>query len=463
MVPANGGGVYVYGGKLNLSGNAVIKENEASGIGGGAEVTGNGTLSISGNAVITANKAGGYGGGVYAMNSVVNISESPAITANMLTGSSNPHGGGMYFGGKTSSLTVSGSPVIQNNTKADGSPNNLEIANVMNIGGDLSGAKIGLSDNSSAGEFDKGFTSGLKTNNPSLTDPSDIFTSDKGDFVWWTDNGQEARFYTAYSITLEVNDESKGTASAPSAQREGQPVSVTVTPAENCVLAEPLKAEYTDPETGNLVQIELTQDGDVWSFDMVPYDVTIPVSFADAVAQITRGEGSAAVTTKYTTLAKTVEGAVNGDTILMIADHKLPDDVTIDKNVTLDLNGKTITADDGDITISYGSTVTITSGVDGGKILSESFCPVYNYGELTVSGGTIESKASYAILNEGTLTITGGTIRSSVETAIINDTKNAVVTISGNAELSGKTGIEIYDGTLNLKGGTVSGHCRNRH
>ena len=138
-----GGGVYVAGGTFNMSENAAIFGNNAgrdkyAGEGGGVCVS-TGTFnmtggSITGNNVYLGSEApeGEGGGGVYvARNATVNVSGNVQITGNWQNGTKN---GDVYEKGET------------------GSDNNLylyaykddSVLKTVTIGGDLTGAKIGV-------------------------------------------------------------------------------------------------------------------------------------------------------------------------------------------------------------------------------------------------------------------------------------------------------------------------------
>ena len=117
----SGGGVYVYAATFNMSGNASVSGNTAS---YGGVYVGAGTASaaakfnMSGNASISGNIAN-YGGGVYVYgSSSFTMSEKAAITGNNV----NNDGGGVYVNGYTATMTVSGDVQIKDNWQ-DGSKN----------------------------------------------------------------------------------------------------------------------------------------------------------------------------------------------------------------------------------------------------------------------------------------------------------------------------------------------------
>ena len=103
-----------------------------------------------------------------------------------------------------------------------------------------------------------------------------------------------------------------------------------------------------------------------------------PVATASAAAQI--GE------TTYETLAEAFAAAKDGDTITLLADTT--EDVIINKNITLDLGGKTLTntnAGKATISVSNGATATVKGGfVVGGT----SFYTIQNNGTATLEDVT---------------------------------------------------------------------------
>ena len=157
-----GGGVYVQGGMFNMSGNAVISNNNAYG-GGGVYVGSSGTFNMSGNAAIAGNTASLNGGGVYVYSAYDPATFTMSDNASVSGNNANGNGGGVYVAKGTATTTVSGSVQITDNWKngtlntgtgvyENGSANNLylfayetdKVLKTVTIGGDLTGAKIGI-------------------------------------------------------------------------------------------------------------------------------------------------------------------------------------------------------------------------------------------------------------------------------------------------------------------------------
>lgn len=119
----------------------------------------------------------------------------------------------------------------------------------------------------------------------------------------------------------------------------------------------------------------------------------------------------------YSTLAEAVAAAENGQTVRLLADAEQNAQLTINKSITLDLNGKTIrnTVDIwGDtanaiLSIKNGAKVTITG--NGTIDAKENDCYTINVakGDLTIENGTFYGNVSVVQVEEGTLSVKGGT------------------------------------------------------
>lgn len=120
---------------------------------------------------------------------------------------------------------------------------------------------------------------------------------------------------------------------------------------------------------------------------------------------------------KYETLADAVRLAAKGKTITLLTDVEQNTQLAINKNITLDLNGKTIknTQDIwGDnavaiLSITNGAKVTITG--NGTIDAKENDCYTINVvkGDLTIENGTFYGNVSVVQVQEGTLSVKGGT------------------------------------------------------
>ena len=147
-------------------------------------------------------------------------------------------------------------------------------------------------------------------------------------------------------------------------------------------------------------------------------DGFIPTKNADGTYGVKEGKFVAEVgSKKYETLADAIRLAAKGKTITLLTDVEQNTQLTINKNITLDLNGKTIknTQDIwGDnanaiLSITNGAKVTITG--NGTIDAKENDCYTINVvkGDLTIENGTFYGNVSVVQVQEGTLSVKGGT------------------------------------------------------
>ena len=187
-------------------------------------------------------------------------------------------------------------------------------------------------------------------------------------------------------------------------------------------------------------------------------DGFIPTKNADGTYGVKEGMYVAKVgSKKYETLADAIRLAANGKTITLLAN--VTEDVTIAKNLTLDLDGKTLTntnSGKATLTIAAGATVTVKNGtIVGGT----SYYAIQNNGTATLTDvtATAGNVGSSMIDNEGTLTITSGTYTGGMNTVI--NKPNANLTISGGVfensygEDNAHTGVIYNHGNVEITGG----------
>lgn len=204
----------------------------------------------------------------------------------------------------------------------------------------------------------------------------------------------------------------------------------------------------------------------------VEIDENTPVTVGDSVENPVATIGE----TGYKTLAEAIEKAPAEATIQMQKDTTLEDAVNITKDITLDLNGKTITSNKSArwafAVETSGVTFTIDDTATGGTIKSartdNSNVIVVSDGNLVVKNGTLENNWYVVYVSQsGTATIEGGTLKSKVASALstngssIGDedySGNAVMNVKGGHLIS-KEDVAIYvpAGTLNVSDGTIEG------
>ena len=176
----------------------------------------------------------------------------------------------------------------------------------------------------------------------------------------------------------------------------------------------------------------------------------------DGYTQNEDGSVSSNAATEVSTSADFVAAMANGGNIRLTGSFTLEAvaEVPEGKTVTLDLNGKTITSENGRSNYIHNlGTLTIKDSVGVGKITamgkssvsgtnSRTTC-IMNDGDLTIVGGEISSKSeslmNYAIYSQtGNVTITGGTIAAQQ-----NNSTNVVYALglggSGTVEISNAT------------------------
>ena len=147
-------------------------------------------------------------------------------------------------------------------------------------------------------------------------------------------------------------------------------------------------------------------------------DGFIPTKNADGTYGVKEGHYVAQVgSTKYETLADAIRLAAKGKTITLLADVEQNTQLNINKDITLDLNGKTIKntediwSDNANaiLSITNGAKVTITgNGIIDAK---ENDCYAINVvkGDLTIENGTFYGNVSVVQVQEGNLSVKGGT------------------------------------------------------
>ncbi len=158
--------------------------------------SGGGTFEMSGGS-ITGNKAGLGGAGVSIFNGTGNLSGGQ-ITDNVLAGGSLGAGVLVYNG----TLTVSGSPTVTNNTKADGTANNVYLngSKVILIGGTLSGGKIGVTVHSNRAPQE-----GAPSVFTNSSADKKFFSSDNLDYMVTNADSGEAQLSQRVECTITFN------------------------------------------------------------------------------------------------------------------------------------------------------------------------------------------------------------------------------------------------------------------
>lgn len=182
-------------------------------------------------------------------------------------------------------------------------------------------------------------------------------------------------------------------------------------------------------------------------------DGYIPTKNTDGTYGVKEGKFVAEVgSTKYETLAEAVAAAQDGQTVRLLADVEQNTQLTINKSITLDLNGKTIkisgyTAEKAQVSVKGNLTIQDSSEAQTGKICSDytgtagRVMSVENGGKLTIAGGTITTEgmsglsgSAVYIASGAEVNMTGGTVKV--------DAKRGNVAMN----VKGSTGVFIMSG-----------------
>ncbi len=194
------------------------------------------------------------------------------------------------------------------------------------------------------------------------------------------------------------------------------------------------------------------------------------------VVAVTEADGE-----EYATLQAAV--AVGGEVMLVadVADGAIT--VTDGQNVTLDLNGHTVTVantDAGNITVEAGATLNIKDSAGEGKIVTNTpystnttatYGLIEVFGTFNMESGTIDATCSepatngqYAIVvkDSGKVDVSGGTIKAgwfALSANNLKTTANAVINITGGTfESTADYAIYLpHEGSTTIEGAAVKG------
>lgn len=402
-IGGQGGGVYVdSGATFNMTGGTIggtdaAGANKASS-GGGVYVAQNAKFNMT-NGTISGNTAVG-GGGVYVERSGDNI--DPAvftmtggqITNNTVTGTSNNSGGGVYLQSSpsyTSTLKISGNPIINNNTRNGSSDN------------------VGLGNNNAKIEVTAALTEGAEIVLNSL-------------------NGATITGNSAYYTRTDKNDGSV-TLTAPTGSSGGETGGETAE-HKHCVCGTGTLGHTHDANVtwiGVAALSEITTAGNYY----LKKDITLENTWNVPTAGVVLCLNGKTVTAKQTGII------VPANSTLTLTDCK-PDGkggcISGNKWRGIEINGG------GSLTIYAGKIEKFNTGLD----LSEG-------GTLTMYGGTIADNlaSGVAVQDGGNAVISGGTVTGNSTGVTLGGT----LTVDGNAVITGNSyaGIDDY-GTLTIGG-----------
>ena len=179
---------------------------------------------------------------------------------------------------------------------------------------------------------------------------------------------------------------------------------------------------------------------------------------------------------EYATLQDAVDAAQNGETITMLGDATESIEIAADKNITLDLNGKTLTNAADKHTIENNGTLTIndssndkTGTVDnviharGALVNHEGAVATLNGGKFHRSleaGNSPDNNGGnswYTILNQGTMTINDGATVENGGCYSANIRTDSELTVNGGTFKGGINTIKVDEnGELTINDGNFS-------
>ncbi len=184
----------------------------------------------------------------------------------------------------------------------------------------------------------------------------------------------------------------------------------------------------------------------------------IPTANADGTYGVKAGAYVAQIgDVKYETLAEAIAAAKDGDIVTLLADAT--EDVTINKNITLDLGGKTLTntgAGKATISVKDSAVVTVKNGfVMGGTKYYNIEVTKDSNANLTLMDvtATAGNNDSSMIDNWGTLTIESGTYEGGLN--VVKSEEGSTLTINGG-KFTGTYAISNYYNGVILSAGTTT-------
>ena len=235
------------------------------------------------------------------------------------------------------------------------------------------------------------------------------------------------------AIYADATNEPQGTA------EESYSSDVSISGAETSVTGS-IVNNATD---GDGKSIEIAVTGGTFTADVAEYIPEGTILTQDESGKIIEDESNvdSAVAevggVKYTTLQGAINVAADGAVVTMLKDAEEDIVVAEGQDITLDLNGKTLT-NESDHTITNSGTLTITDTVGGGTVdnITHGRGALVNYGTATLNGGTFtrsqeagtyepnnaNGNSWYTLKNYGYLTINEG----ATVTTRLSDGENAV-------------------------------------
>lgn len=173
-------------------------------------------------------------------------------------------------------------------------------------------------------------------------------------------------------------------------------------------------------------------------------------------------EGNVYQVNSYEMLEAAVDNVESVDVIELMQDFSLEGNITIDRDVTLNLNGHTLTAGSYSLKIGGGDLTIEDSGSDG-KITGTNYIVDMNTvggDTLTLESGTLEGTGWTAAVRAAagdTFNMTGGVVRQTQPnaTTVVQLNANGTVNVTGGRIEGGSRGVSVSAATSKLTVGEV--------
>ena len=268
------------------------------------------------------------------------------------------------------------------------------------------------------------------------------------------------------AIYADATNEPQGTA------EESYSSDVSISGAETSVTGS-IVNNATD---GDGKSIEIAVTGGTFTADVAEYIPEGTILTQDKSGKIVEDENrvdsavAEAGGVKYTTLQGAIDAAADGAVVTMLADTA--EDITIaeGQDITLDLNGKTLT-NESDHTITNSGTLTITDTVGGGTVdnITHARAAVYNavgatanliegtYTRSAEIGTSVDDSGGnsfYVIQNFGTMVIGS---ENSTPTVCFPEDSGHFSSMIENGWYDGTTNTEQVNANLTINSGNFSG------
>ena len=249
------------------------------------------------------------------------------------------------------------------------------------------------------------------------------------------------------------------------------------------VYSAPTGVTYAGLPAGSTVKNTAGEEVATGDGDALAWKTTkkITLKTTTAVASVTNAKG---VSVNFATLSEAVKAAQAGETVTLLADITLASKQSISKELTLDLNGKTLTGTAYQtLSLGRGANVTIqdSSAEKTGKVANGykgsadpyTIClDGYDAAALTLVSGTVEANPHKTDLQSVAINtnhekdgpyainIRGGKVfvpESSTNGRAIVAGENVTLTVEGGEIVGGLHGVDVYDGsTTAITGGSIS-------